>query len=198
MLNASDSKKLTALRAKANLAATEQDQLEALEAKLQEANTPSREVINPPATAKIVGVAEIKLRDDNAEKPVLIRLTDMIGDTEVLLLSAKQADTLAASINIFDKGVDAWRRMKTTVGNRRSELELSVQVQKKGSTYVDRNGVVVIRDTDGYSVLPQMFILPQAIQAEMDSAAVKSIVHTWTSSARFLPKAQPAETGAEE
>lgn len=197
MLNASDSKKLTALRAKANLTAIEQDQLEALEAKLNEANTP-REVVNPPATAQVVGIAEMKLRDNDPDKPVMIRLVEPVGGTEILLLSVKQADSLAASINIYSKGVDAWRQMKTLVGNRRSEVELSVQLQKKGSSFVDRNGVIVVRDTDGASVLPQTIILPMSIQQDMDTQAVKTVVKSWTSSARFLPQPQAAGVGAEE
>lgn len=193
-LTASESKKLEALRAKANLNAKEQAEMAELEAKLNMVSSP-REVTNPEPVAKIVGIAEIKLRNDNPDKPVMLRLTETIGETDILLLSAKQADSLAMSINIFDKGADAWKRMKTIVGNRRSEIEVSVQLQKKGSTYVNRDGVIIIREEDGYSVLPQMIILPTSIQAEMDTQAVKSIVHTWTSSARFLPKAnsEPAD-----
>jgi hypothetical protein len=194
-LSASESKRLEALRAKATLNAKEQSELDVLEAKLSD-NT-SHEVANPPAIKQIVRVATIKLRNDT-DKPVLIELVEAIGNTDVLLLSAKQADALAESINIFQKGFDGWAIMKANVGNYRSEVAISVQPQKKGSSYVDRNGVIVIRDTDGINVLPQMFILPDEVQRRMDESAAKAIVKTWTSSARFLPTPAKQEVGAEE
>jgi hypothetical protein len=104
-----------------------------------------------------------------------------------------QANNLAATINIFDKGVTAWQQMKTLVGNRRSEIELSVQKQLAGSSYTNKNGVVVVRDEEGFSVLPQMIILPTEIQRSMDENAVKTVVRTWSSSAKFLPKPKVEE-----
>jgi hypothetical protein len=196
-LNPSETKRIEALRNKANLNAKEQGELDSLEAKLND-NSTSHEVINPAPTAQVVGIAEMKLRDNDPDKPVMIRLVESVGGTDILLLSVKQADSLAASINIYAKGVDAWRQMKTLVGNRRSEVELSVQLQKKGSSYVDRNGVIVIRDTDGASVLPQTIILPMSIQQDMDTQAVKTVVKSWTSSARFLPQPQGVSVGADE
>ena len=183
-LTASESKRLEALRAKASPNAKEQAEMAELEAKL---HVPNKEVVNPPATAIVVGIAEIKLRDD-MDKPVLVRLVEPVGDTEILLLSAKQANALAQSINIFTTGVEGWRLMKATVGNRRSEVELSVQKQVSGSTYVDRSGVIVTRDTDGYSVLPQTLILPMEVQNKLDTDAVRAVSASWKSSARFLPK----------
>ena len=196
-LNPSETKRIEALRNKATLNAKEEQELDSLEAKLND-NSTSHDVVNPAPTAQVVGIAEMKLRDNDPDKPVMIRLVESVGGTDILLLSAKQADSLASSINIYAKGVDAWRQMKTLVGNRRSEVELSVQLQKKGSSFVDRNGVVIVRDTDGASVLPQTIILPMSIQQDMDTQAVKTVVKSWTSSARFLPQPQGVGVGAEE
>lgn len=191
-LTASETKRLEALRAKATLTEAEEATLAALEAKTNEVTT-LNEIINPEAYAVITGIAEIKLRDNAPEKPVLIRLVEKVGDTDILLLSVQQANNLAATINIFDKGVAAWQQMKTLVGNRRSEIELSVQKQLAGSSYTNKNGVIVVRDEEGFSVLPQMIILPTEIQRSMDENAVKTVVRTWSSSAKFLPKAVKAE-----
>ena len=191
-LTASEVKRLAALRAKATLTEAEDAALAALEAKTEGVVT-INDVVNPEAYAVITGIAEIKLRDNAPEKPVLIRLVEKVGDTDILLLSAQQANNLAATINIFDKGVAAWQQMKTLVGNRRSEIELSVQKQLAGSSYTNKNGVVVVRDEEGFSVLPQMIILPTEIQRSMDENAVKTVVRTWSSSAKFLPKPVKAE-----
>lgn len=191
-LTASEVKRLAALRAKSTLTEAEEATLAALEAKTEDVTT-INDVVNPEAYAVITGIAEIKLRDNAPEKPVLIRLVEKVGDTDILLLSVQQANNLAATINIFDKGVAAWQQMKTLVGNRRSEIELSVQKQLAGSSYTNKNGVIVVRDEEGFSVLPQMIILPTEIQRSMDENAVKTVVRTWSSSAKFLPKAVKAE-----
>ena len=193
-LTASQTKRLAALRAKATLNEEESAALAELEALTEEPTTTSGGVQNPPATIRIVGIAEIKLLHDRAdEKPVLIRLVERIGGTDVLLLSERQANALAESINVFTPGIVGWRTMKAVVGNRRSEIELSVQKQLVGSTFKDRNGVVITRTEEGYSILPQSIILPMETQEKIDSLAVRAVHRTWTSSAKFVPEAAEEE-----
>jgi len=162
--------------------------------------TPSpNPVTNPAPTTQLVGIAEIgNYTGTKYDKEFILRFVKPVSGLDAILLSTKQMSKLAESIGMTIDTQQAFQLLKTIVGNHESEVEISVERLLKGSTYIDRNGIVVTRSDDGVSILPQAIVLPIETRMLMLNSAVKTVSRQWTSSSKFAAKAAVVENDDEE
>ena len=160
---------------------------------LEKAPVPT--ITNPKATTQLVGIAELSAYTGTKyDKEFLLRFVKPIEGLDTILLSTKQMSKLAESLGMSIDTAQAFQLFKTIVGNHESEVEVTVERLLKGSTYVDRNGIVVTRSEDGVSILPQSIILPMETRVMLLQSAVKTVSKSWTSASRFAPKAELVTT----
>jgi len=159
------------------------------------ATSPVPTITNPAPTTQLVGIAEFgAYTGTKYDKEFILRFVKPINGLDAILLSTKQMSKLAESVGMSVDTPQAFQLFKTIVGNHESEVEVTVERLLKGSTYIDRNGIVVTRSEDGVSILPQAIVLPIETRMLMLNSAVKTVSKQWTSASRFAPKAEPVTT----
>lgn len=196
-LTASESKRLTALRAKANLSDEEAAQLEALEAKAA-ATAPSgataSNINTSTYTEANVLVSHAAALPVNARGRVIalvIALRDcasigLAAPKNVLTFSQKQFERMCAGFGINPSSPSAVRQFISAIGTDRTRVKLMLEHYKKGSTY-ESNGVVVVREKDGINANFQAFIIADYLSKQIDTGIARSLEREWSSGSHTAP-----------
>lgn len=156
-------------------------------------------VTNPQPITRLVYIAGItEYEGTNFDKDFVLRFAERVEGLEAILLTRKQMRKLAKSINMsIDTPID-FIMFNNMVGNNESEVELSIERLLKGSTYTDKNGVIVVRSEAGVALFPQAIVLSKETRMLVLQSTVQVVSKKWTSSSKFAPKPATVENDDEE